>query len=729
MLVERYDWPLPEPRGDFEWVCHPNRNFGKDGDWSSTRDLDSLPISAIAAIEALTSDVEDTAPRPSIVVLLLVYFAQPARMTFRFGILALFLFLCETSRSFVGAAGSDAPPFTATVLVWVRDSRGAPVSGLNAEDFVVSENGVQNRILAVKNFAPDPGAVPSTTNPSSFERRPGVSAPAPPPDKAAGDRMPTQVLLIITPMGPRGRRDSLRDAIRLLRKPLATDWRLGLIDDEGSFIPFCHSAEQMRDILEKLAARVSAAQYGPLFGDEWTPKAARAIRELGVLPGRHVIVCITDYDSKSYESFQQNPTLLRVSPDTFIGEAVSAQAAMYTSQGNGPAVAMPFGAAADSWASGSYETSGQGVANAMVRDMVNLGALRSDLLQAADETGGQPVDDLQDAFKRIAADAAGYYLVTFEAHPNSDEASLHPFSISTRLSHFKVKGPHFYLAPHDLLAATVPADMKAALEVPANRTGLNVLAHAWLFPKQGSVHWATFAADVRFPQGAPAPGSHVKIHAELVNDSIAGIADAWSEEREWPAPGSRHPPLHWQREGYLYPGSYTLRVTAMDTASGRIGEASDTFLARSLEMRAFRFGPIVLADSCLSEAEQQTMRRNLFDPMRWEDCKLAPPAAGTFGSNQSLLLLLRVYPPNLELGKALVKRWKAYAVVDDAQDKAVKLQISAAEVRGLTVTGKLPLESLHLKPGPHNLTVLLMAPARTGSTQVLAPHTRFIIEP
>lgn len=650
-------------------------------------------------------------------------------MKVHIGILALLLFLSGTTRPFANAADSDTAAPTATVLVWVRDSRNAPVPGLSAEDFRISENGIQNRVLAVRNFAPVPGAGQATSSTSRSKSGPEISAAAAsPPDEPGGVRVPTQVLLIITPMGPRGRRDSLRDAVRLLKKPLAADWRLGLIDDEGTFIPFGQSAEQMRDILETLAARVSSPQYQPLFGDKWTPKAARAIRELGVLPGRHVIVCVSDYDSKSAESIDQNPTLLRVSPEIFIGEAVSAQAAMYTVQGNGPAVAVPFGGAASSGASGSYEMSGQDVANAMVQDMVRLGALQSDLLHAADTTGGLTVNDLQDAFKHIAADAEGYYRVTFEVHPNSHEGSLHPFSISTRFSNFKVKGPRFYLAPHDPLAASIPADMKAALDVPANLTGLNVLAQAWLFPNQGSVHWAVFAADVGFQQGTPSPGSHVKIHVQLVNDSMAGIVDAWSEEREWPSYGSPHP-FHWQREGYIYPGSYTLHVTAMDTTSGKISKAEDTFLARPLEGTAFRFGTIVLADRCLPDSDQQTMRRNLFDPLLWGGCKLAPAVSGNFRANQTPLLLLRVYPPNLEFGETLLKRWKAYAVVDDAQDKAVNLQISAAEVRGLAVTGKLPIESLHLAPGPHNLTVLLIGPARNAGAPVLAPHTTFTIEP
>ena len=640
-------------------------------------------------------------------------------MKFRIGIFALSLLLSGT-RPFATPADSGAPgsTATATVLIWVRDSRGAPVPGLTADDFFITENGIRNRVLAVRNFTPGPNTAQASASIPASRRGPAGSTSAP-LDDGAGGRMPTQVLMIMTPMGPRGRHDSLRDAIRLLKKPVVADWRLAFLDDEGTFIPFGQSAEQMRGMLEKLASRISAPQFQPLFGDHWSPKAARAIGELGALPGRHVIIFVSDYEGR------QNPTLLHTGPQAFTGMAIGVQAAMYTVQGEGPAVAVPFGGAASP---PSYFGSGQDVANAMVQDMVSLGVLRSDLLQAADETGGLPANDLEDAFKRIAADAAGNYLVTFEARPNTHEGSLHPFSIATRFSHVKIKGPRFYTTPHEPLAGPLPAEMMATLDVPADRTGLNVLAQAWLFPNQGSVHRAAFAADVRFKQGTPAPGSRVKFHAELVNESIGGIAETWYEEREWPAASSALP-LHWQRESYLYPGSYVLRVTAMDTVSGKIARATDSFMARPLNVAAFRFSAIVLADGCLPQSEQQTMRRNLFDPLRWDGCKLAPAAAAHFRASQTPLLLLRVYPPDPKVAELVKKQWRAYAVVDDADDKAIELQISAAEVRGLTVTGKLPLAALNLRAGPHNLRVLFSVPGEKDNTQVLPLHTRFSIEP
>ena len=106
-----------------------------------------------------------------------------------------------------------------------------------------------------------------------------------------------------------------------------------------------------------------------------------------------------------------------------------------------------------------------------------------------------------------------------------------------------------------------------------------------------------------------------------------------------------------------------------------------------------------------------------------------PAAVGTFRASQTPLLLLRVCSSGSKLAETEIEQWKPYAVVDDATDKAINLQISAAKVRGLTVTGRLPLESLNLTPGSHNLTVLFTAPGRKAPTQVLSPHTKFTIEP
>ena len=171
-----------------------------------------------------------------------------------------------------------------------------------------------------------------------------------------------------------------------------------------------------------------------------------------------------------------------------------------------------------------------------------------------------------------------------------------------------------------------------------------------------------------------------------------------------------------------------LRVTAMDTASGKIAFGSRTFTARPLDVPAFRFSGIVLADACLPVHEQATGRKSLFDPLLLKGCKLVPAASARFRSDQNVRILTRIYPPNEKFSRLVLAQWKTYAVVDDALDKATELRITAAEVRGLNVSGILQLNRLDLAPGKHSLTVLYVLPTHGSKSQKIPLRTEFSIE-
>jgi hypothetical protein len=165
----------------------------------------------------------------------------------------------------------------------------------------------------------------------------------------------------------------------------------------------------------------------------------------------------------------------------------------------------------------------------------------------------------------------------------------------------------------------------------------------------------------------------------------------------------------------------------MDTSSGKIAAATTTFMARPLDVPAFRFSSIVLADACLPSSERAKMRQSLLDPLQQEGCKLAPAAGASFRSKDNLRILLRVYPPAQKFSQLVLTQWKAYAVIDEAQDKASELTISPAEVRGLTVAGVLPLNRLDLVPGKHRLTVLFVLHDHNSKPQNIPLQTEFSI--
>jgi VWFA-related protein len=603
----------------------------------------------------------------------------------------------------VSAQAAGLTDKTAKVMVLVRNEQGAPVPDLTADDFIVTEHGARDPISSVESLfrvAPIDHEQPAR---SALNEKETNAPPA-----------ATHVLLIITPMSAVGRSDALRAAIRFLSRPEAESWQIALLDGSGSYVSFGRNAQQLREILQKPAAHVSAPQY---IGSSWLSRSNRAIQELGILPGRRAIVVVSDYES-----------------NMFIDSALQARAALYTVQSSGPVTAVPFGSAAGEQFAGSGVEAGPEMARELREETVRLGNLRSDFLCAADATGGMPARDLKDAFDQIAADAAGSYLVSFQAHPNEADGAWHPVSIRVRTPHLRVRGPGFYEAPVAMGTTQLPDGMKRELQLGDHSLDLMVAAHAWLFPNSRSgVHTGVFAAELEWSDKdrAPAIGSRLQIFAELVNETTNSAAGSWYEERDWPAEGGKPSAIHWQKEAPIYPDSYALKVIAMDAASGKMGATTFAFMAHPLDGQALRFSGVVLADGCVPAQEQAANRQNLLDPLLWKGCELNASPTARFKSSQNLTVFVRLYPPDERFSKIITKQWKAYALVDSAagQAKTWPLQIASAEVRGLVTLGEVSLSELHLKPGPHQLTVVFEVPTDNWGKHRIPLNGEFSIEP
>jgi VWFA-related protein len=605
----------------------------------------------------------------------------------------------------IAAEPKDQP--IANVLVWVRDGRGAPVSGLTTDDLAVTENGLSDRVVGVESFysgvqiqSQDTGSSPTGVSPHDGQNPVDIVSAL------------THTLILIEPMAAGPRNYAIKDALRFFSTPGAGNWRVALVDDEGNFLPYSRDVDRIRSTLKRLERHYAPhAPQGP-----WSATVQSTVRELGVLPGRHVIVLISTHDSM-YSSM-------------LAGLAIASQAAMYTIDSAGPTVTVPLGGAAEfqSTEAGPIPfTSGEFAAQELSGTLSKLGYTNTGLgwsEHAAEETGGLSVAGVRDAFEHIAADAAGYYLVSFEARAEESGGTFSPFSIAVKRPHLDVKGPRYYMIPPEGTSAQMPADMKSAIQSVQNQKSISVVANSWLFPDQGSVHWGVFAADLTWLDGTPPVGSRVKIFAELINGSMHGLSATWFEEKVWTSDGSV---LHWQKDGSVWPGSYTLRVTAMDTESGKIAFGTRMFMARLLDVPAFRFSGIVLADACLPATEQPSGRQNLFDPLVWNGCKMAPAANARFKSNQNVDILVRIYPPGEKVSRLVLGHWKAYTVIDDMPDKATELRLSAAEVRGLSVTGVLKLNHFDLAAGEHRLTVLFVIPGQHSQDHKIPLQTTFSI--
>ncbi len=373
----------------------------------------------------------------------------------------------------------------------------------------------------------------------------------------------------------------------------------------------------------------------------------------------------------------------------FIDSALRARAGLYTVQSSGPASVVPFGGAAAPQIDGFQ--SGEDVAESLMSETVAVGNLRSDLLYAADATGGKPATDLKDAFDQIAADAEGTYLISFHPDLNETDGAWHPVSVSLREPDLRVRGPGFYAAP-PISRAQLPREMLTSIQRGGSFSELGIAAHAWLFPDSRSgIENVAIAADAEWIDKVQTPkdGSRLQMFAELINESTNEVAGSWYEEREWAAAGGTLLRINWQKETPVYPGSYVLRVLCRDTLSGKMGAGEFLFRAPPQDGRALRFGTIVLADGCASARKQEQGRENLLDPLLWQGCALTPSPGGVFTSKQSLTVLVHIYPPDEQMAKMILRGWKAYAVIDDENGNTSPLPIASADVRGWRLSEQL----------------------------------------
>jgi len=614
-------------------------------------------------------------------------------MGLRWTIVACFLALAiDNAHSQPPASPQNsAPRWSATVQVLVRDSDGHPLSGLGPNDFTLSEAGTRNTVLGVRSFSQPQSAPPQTS-----------------------------VLLVLAPASAPGRNSAVKGLLKFLDSPIPAGWMIALIDDAGQFTSFTNDAASLRARLNQLATHVSPPQF---FGGSWSTEASRAIQELAIRIGRHSIVFAADFESNVSDPDARDHRLVRYGPSDFISDAVRAQAAMYTVESSGSRATVPFGGADQS----SYFGSGQEVAESMRLDMVRDFQTRGDFLSGANETGGLASSDIREALSDVAADAAGYYQITFIPNLQQTDGAWHPISVSVPRRNVRLRGPRYYLAPISENQQKIQATMLAALE---NKSAprMDAAAHAWLFPDSGGFHTTVMAADFVWPANTSGPPSarKLQIFAQLVNESRGQLVGAWLNEQQWKQDDQRPATVHWQRETPLYPGRYSLRVIALDAATGAVGTREFAFAIYPSAVANFHLSEIVLADRCLDPDEMQG-RTNLLDPLLLNGCLLAPSASATFSAAQTPTLMLRLYTIDPKLRDTVLKHWKAYMIVGYAP--RIPVSIASADIRGLVGTAPLNLQELNLKPGPNPIEVVLEAKAADGSKHTISIRSELTVIP
>jgi hypothetical protein len=352
--------------------------------------------------------------------------------------------------------------------------------------------------------------------------------------------------------------------------------------------------------------------------------------------------------------------------------------------------------------------------------------MHRELLAVADHTGGRVEMDVGDALHDAAKDSAGYYELRFRPEPAKLDGGYHHITISVRQPHLRVISSSYYHAPQALASAqlAVPAILTKALSSRPALRGITVKPRAWYFPGRSD-------ALARVPLAAEIQLDPRQAHTSQATDSVHVVA-ALLYEGQHRILGTSSERLHWgpltsettQNDGLLSttwhedlllpPGSYDLRVAALDDASGVVGSASWRFLIHAAAPDGdLAVSSLVLATHCLSSRELASARRDLLNPLTWQGCTLPPVSVPSFGQTDTVHLLMKLYPGRNM--KHFPDGWTTTLSVSGAENTtglSLPLKIESGVGAGWTIYSELPLKNLGISPGDHELTVTVSGPGK-----------------
>ena len=583
----------------------------------------------------------------------------------------------------------------AHIDVLVHDGRGDPVSGLKSEDFIVRENGHDDAIVSVKPLA---GSYPI----------PG----------SAGDRksVDTFILLMIPPMEPSGYSLAIKSALAATTDLSLCSCATSILGPTGELTSFLTDQSELRTVLEHVKHQTVQANYR----STWLPKAHQAIQELSELPGHHIILAATDFDS-SIERLGRNPWPIKINPSNMVGDALRARASVYTIDTSGPGTVVPFGAAADA---DQYSASGPALAAMLTNSTTQLGVLHGQVLATATDTGGQFENSFKKAVQQIDRDNKGYYSVTFKPQQQDLDGSWHHISVTGRSTALLILSPRYYHASLSELASDaspIPHPLIQAVQGGKELSDLVITEQLWLFPdgRRDGAYSLPFAVTIA-PKSLPRSASPIQLYARLENVTFGLQVATWNVA----LPLNESHEARWQQEVNVGPGIYKLQIAALNAESGALGYKETPFWVHSVENQPIAASSILLSRDCQISTEPGE-RRRISDPIDREDgCHPKLEPEGRFREGDQIHLLLRLYPENDSLQQSFLRNWTAHILIDnnDLRD-ANPLTIKQAEVRGLVVTSIFTPSGVNAKPGLHNVAVVFEGPNK----QRFLVETKFVI--
>jgi len=347
------------------------------------------------------------------------------------------------------------------------------------------------------------------------------------------------------------------------------------------------------------------------------------VRGLRELPGRKSILLISD----GFRIFSQDDpnrnfrTLQKL--QRLIDEAGRASVVIYTMNATGLQTLMPT--AADDLSGRDF----QQMQDAMTSRRNAAFETQEGLDYLAYETGGMPIkntNDLSGGIRRVLADQKGYYLIGYRPDqstfdPRTGRRRFHHLTVKvTRAGKFKVRMRHGFYGVSDEekpKPRTLGQQLFDALVSPFGATGVHLQLTS-LFAndaKAGSIMRSLLyidPGDLTFKEEAGFQRTTIDVMAITFGDNGVPIDQIG---RTYQIKLTEDDYKRIMRQGLVYsltvpvkkPGAYQLRVSLRDSASDRVGSASQFIDAPDIKKKRLALSGLVVRGQTANQSVNAAM--------------------------------------------------------------------------------------------------------------------------
>jgi hypothetical protein len=354
-----------------------------------------------------------------------------------------------------------------------------------------------------------------------------------------------------------------------------------------------------------------------------------------------------------------------------------------------------------------------------------LGVQRSELMGAANNTGGRLELDLGDALHDADKDAAGYYDLEFRPDPSMLDGDYHPIRVTLRNRYLRIFTPSYYHAPlFSALEASslIPRDLWEVLGSKHSLPGFAIKPATWYFPDRSNglanVPIAAELSVANTTSNVSSTESTVRFAAAIFDEGQGSYVDSWTETFHWNdlnSAGGTSSVQHafWQGSVHLPPGSYNLHVAAIQQGIGLTASATRRFLVHAPGPDSqLAVSSILLARECAPLEQEKPQRRDLLDPLILNNCRVQPLATPIYLEEDKLLALLRIYASDTPL-KRFPAHWRATVTLfkmGETSQISFPAQIESAVTSGWMILERLPVKQLGLTPGSYQMRIDVTGP-------------------